>query len=689
MNMEKIWTQIRESREIFLVLGVVVILAIMIIPMPAFMMDTLLFFNLAISLVVLLVAIYAEKPLDFSIFPSVVLLTTLLRLSLNVASTRLILLHGNEGAGAAGNIIRSFGTFVVGGNYVVGMVVFLILVIINFVVITKGAGRVAEVAARFTLDAMPGKQMSIDADLNAGIINDQDARRRRLEIEREADFYGTMDGASKFVRGDAIAGIIITCVNILGGLVIGVLQQHLSLPEAAAAYTLLTVGDGLVSQIPALIISTAAGLIVTHASSGESLGKEIFTQLFSNAHAIGVAAGILFTLGMIPGLPQVPFLLFSLAMGGVAFFTYSRERAAQRQAEALREEEVPEVRESIDRLPPLDLMALEIGYGLIPLVDQERNGDLLDRIHSIRKQFASEMGIIVPPLHIRDNLKLKPGEYVCLVKGEEVSRGEMLLKHALAMDTGSVGEKMEGVETTEPAFGLQALWVREEDKERARMLGYSVVDHSTVMATHLTEIIRTHAEELLGRQEVQTMLDHFGETYPKIVEELVPGAMSLGGVQRVLQNLLRERISIRDLRTILETLADHAEYTKDTDLLTESVRQKLKRSITRPLVDDDRGIQVITLDREIEDQISESIRQHEQGTYLAMDPGTAQRMIGRIGKAMEQMTSMNLEPVLLCSPGVRRHLRKLTEKFLPDLVVLSYSEVAPNVKVNSIDSVRL
>jgi flagellar biosynthesis protein FlhA len=689
MNIEKILNNIGESKEIFLVMGVVLILAIMIIPMPPFMMDTLLFFNIAFSLVVLLVAIYTEKPLDFSIFPSVVLLTTLFRLALNVASTRLILLHGSEGPAAAGRIIQSFGSFVVGGNYVVGMVVFLILVIINFVVITKGAGRVAEVAARFTLDAMPGKQMSIDADLNAGMINEQDARRRRLEIEREADFYGTMDGASKFVRGDAIAGIIITVVNILGGLIIGVLQQKIALKDAAQAYTLLTVGDGLVSQIPALIISTAAGLIVTHGSSGSSLGKEMFTQVFSNSYAIAVSAGILFFLGLIPGLPQTSFLFFSILMAGVAYFIHTTKRAAQQRETELQQESQTQESEPIEKLLPLDLMELEIGYGLIPLVDQERKGDLLERIRSIRRQFAMEMGIMVPPLHIRDNLKLKPGEYVCLIKGEEVSRGDLFLKHCLAMDAGTVREKVEGIETREPAFGLPALWVKEEDKERAQILGYSVVDHSTVIATHLTEIIRNHADELLGRQEVQAVLDQFSQIYPKVVEELVPNLLSLGGVQRVLQNLLKERISIRDLRTILETLADHAEYTKDTELLTETVRQKLSRSISRPFMDADRGMKVITLDREIEDQISDSIRQHEQGSFLAMDPGVAQKMIARIGKGMEKMTSMNLEPVLLCSPGIRRYLRKLTEKFLPDLVVLSHAEVAANVKVQSIDSVRL
>ncbi len=678
-----------NQSELYLAAGIVMILGIMVVPMPPVIMDTLLFFNIAFSLVILLVSIYTERPLDFSIFPSVLLMTTLYRLSLNVASTRLILLHGADGTKAAGNIIQAFGTFVVGGNYVVGMVVFLILVIINFVVITKGAGRIAEVGARFTLDALPGKQMSIDADLNAGLIDEAQARRRRKDVEMEADFYGAMDGASKFVRGDAIAGIIITVINIVGGLVIGVLQQHISVKEAAQTYTLLTVGDGLVSQIPALIVSTAAGLVVTHAGSGGSLGIAVVQQLFSKTRPIAVTAGIMFLLGLVPGLPQIPFLFFSMVMGGAAYFMYTRQEKTRKEEEEEAAAPPPPEPERIERLLPLDLLEMEIGYGLIPLVDRERGGDLLERIRSVRRQFATEMGIIVPPLHIRDNLKLKAGEYVFQIKGERVDGGELMMNHLLAMDGGNVKERIKGVETTEPAFGLPALWVDAQEKERARMSGYSVVDHSTVIATHLTEMIRKHADELLGRQEVQVLLDHFSEAYPKVVEELVPNLLSLGAVQKVLQNLLRERISIRDLRTILETLADHAEYTKDTDLLTEYVRQKLGRSITRPYMDPAGELRVITLDHQVEDQISESITRHEQGTVLAMDPGAAQKVISRIGKAMEKVAAMNIEPVLLCSPGIRMVLRKMTERFLPDLVVLSHSEVAPNVKIQSVASVRM
>ncbi len=689
MDTKSVLRQIANNREILLVVGVMVILGIMIVPLPPFVMDSLLFFNIAFSLVILFVAIYTEKPLDFSIFPSVLLMATLFRLSLNVATTRLILLHGGEGTRAAGTIIQSFGNFVVGGNYVVGMVVFLIFVIINFVVITKGAGRIAEVAARFTLDAMPGKQMSIDADLNAGLINDQEARQRRLEVEREADFYGAMDGSSKFVRGDAIAGIIIAAINILGGLVIGVLQQGISLAEAAQTYTLLTVGDGLVSQIPALIVSTAAGLIVTHASSGGSLGLDLFSQLFSNTRAMGVTAGILFLLGLIPDLPQIPFLLFSLSMGGAVYYAHNRkEKERVRTEEARAEAPAPEP-EKIEKLLPLDLLELEIGYGIISLVDRERDGDLLERIRSIRKQFASEMGILVPPLHIRDNLKLKAGEYTLLIKGEEVARGELMMKHLLAMDAGTVTEKMEGIETREPAFGLPALWIPEREKERAQMIGYSVVDHSTIIATHLTEVIRNHADEIMGRQEVQTLLDHFAEVYPKVVEDLVPNLLSLGGVQRVLQNLLKEKIPIRDLRTILEALADQAEYTKDTDLLTEYVRQKLARSITHRYLNEQGELQVITLDKRIEDQIAESLRSQDSGALIPLEPGVMQKVISRIGASMERMASMNLEPVLLCSPRIRLALKRMTERFLPDLAVLSHAEVTPNIKIQSVDSVRL
>ncbi len=688
MEAQAVFKKILDSKEIYMVVGVVSILGIMVIPLPPILMDFLLFCSIAFSLVIILVAIYTVKPLEFSIFPSVLLMSTLFRLSLNVATTRLILLHGSEGPNAAGDIIHAFGTFVVGGNYVVGMVIFLILVIINFVVITKGAGRIAEVAARFTLDALPGKQMSIDADLNTGLLNEQQARARRVEVEKEADFYGAMDGASKFVRGDAIAGIIITVINLLGGLVIGVLQQHLSLVEAAQIYTLLTVGDGLVSQIPALIVSTAAGLVVTHAGSGESLGTEMFAQVFSHTRAVGATAVILFSLGLVPGLPQIPFLLLSMSMGGITYLRYTRDEAKKQKEEESEKEAPVEEPERIERFLPLDLIELEIGYGLIPLVDKERDGDLLERIRSIRKQFASEMGILVPPLHIRDNLKLKAGEYHLLIKGEEVARGELMLKHFLAMDAGTVRDKVEGIETREPAFGLPALWVKEQEKERAQMGGYSVVDHSTVIATHLTEVIRSHAGELLGRQEVQTLLDHFSENYPKVVEELVPNLLSLGAVQKVLQNLLREKVSIRDLRTILETLADQTEYTKDTDMLTEFVRQKLSRSITRRYLDEQGVLNVITLARELEDQITSSIRQQDQRAYMALEPNLAQKAVSRIGKAMEKAVSLNYDPVLLCSSGIRMHLKRLTERFLPDLAVLSHSEITPNIKVQSIEAVR-
>ena len=681
--------QVFRNREIYLVGGVIAMLGIMIMPLPPLAMDFLIFCNLAFSLVILLVAIYTVRPLEFSIFPSVLLVATLFRLSLNVASTRLILLHGHEGTRAAGRIIQAFGTFVVGGNYVVGMVVFLILVVINFVVITKGAGRIAEVGARFTLDAMPGKQMSIDADLNTGLINEAEARARRMEIEREADFYGAMDGASKFVRGDAIAGIVITLINILGGLVIGVFQQGVSVAEAAQTYTLLTVGDGLVSQIPALVVSTAAGLIVTHSSSEASLGSAMFQQVFSHTRAVAVAAGILFVLGLIPGLPQLPFLILSAGMGAAAYAGFTREAERREAEEASRAAEQPEEPERIERYLKVDALELEIGYGLIPLVDKERGGDLLERIRGIRRQFAQDAGLVVPPMHIRDNLKLRAGEYVVRIKGEVVARGELMLKHLLAMDAGLVRDKVPGTPTREPAFGLPALWIKEADRERAQMAGYSVVDHSTVIATHLVEVIRRHAQELLGRQEVQQLLDNLAETHPKVVEDLVPNLLSLAQVQRVLHNLLREQVPIRDLQTILETLADQAEYTKDPEILTEAVRQRLARSITRRYAGSDGELRAVTLERGLEERLAEALAGGEPGAAAALDPLEVQRIVGRIGKAVERLSREGCDPVLLCAARLRPALRRLTERFLPGLVVLSHAEILPEVTIRSVESVGL
>lgn len=682
-------TLMRNS-DVMMAIGVIGMLVIMVIPVPTIFMDILLSFNITLSIVVLLVAMYTLKPLEFSVFPSLLLLATLLRLSLNVATTRLILLHGNEGTAAAGQVIKAFGSFVVGGNYVVGMVVFLILVIINFVVITKGATRIAEVAARFTLDAMPGKQMSIDADLNAGLITDAEAKARRVNISREADFYGAMDGASKFVRGDAIASIVITLVNIVGGLVIGVLQQGMSLSAAAQNYTLLAIGDGLVSQIPALIVSTAAGIVVTRAASESHLANEMIAQLTKHPRAIVITSVALIFFGFIPGLPTLPFLLLGSLAGGLAYTTFKDQREVLvREEEEKKATEKEKGVERVEALLPLDLLELEVGYGLIPLVDTEQGGELLERVKSIRRQLALEMGVIIPPMHIRDNLQLKPNQYSIIIKGVEIAGGELMPGYHLAMNPGDVKAEIEGIPTKEPAFGIPALWIGEKDKEKAQIAGYTVVDLSTVVATHISEILKTHAYELLGRQETQALLDNLVTDHPKVIEELVPNLLSLGGVQKVLQNLLKEQVSIRDLLTIVETLADYAPITKNIDVLTEYVRQRLTRSITKQYETPERDIPLVTLDGEIEELISNAIQHTEHESYLSLEPTIAQRILTQLNKAMEKFTSMNYQPLLLCSPGVRPHLKKLTERFLPTLVILSHNEIDKRVKLKSLGVISL
>jgi flagellar biosynthesis protein FlhA len=669
--------------EIILGATVVAILMVMILPLPTPLLDLLLTFNVTFGIIVLLTSVYTLKPLDFSIFPSLLLLVTLFRLSLNVASTRLILLHGSEGEAAAGQVIRAFGAFVVGGNYVVGLIVFVILVVINFLVITKGSGRIAEVAARFTLDAMPGKQMAIDADLNAGLIDENQARTRRAAISREADFYGAMDGASKFVRGDAIAGIIITLINIIGGLVIGVVQQGMPVVNAAQRYTILTVGDGLVSQIPALIISTAAGVIVSRAGSDTTMGKELSRQFTLQPRALMLAGGIAFIFGLLPGLPAAPFMTLGAV---VSFMGYMANRQQTQDAqvemeEAQREAAAPPPPERVEALLPLDVLELEVGYGLIPLVDEEQDGDLLERIRSIRRQFALEMGFIVPPMHVRDNLQLKPGEYAVLIKGIEVARSDLMLGHLLAMDPGDTKKKIEGIDTREPAFNLPALWIPEKKKEEAQNAGWTVVDLSTVVATHITEVIRNHADELLSRQDVQKLVDTVAQTDAKVVEELVPGLLNVGQVQKVLQNLLKERVTIRDLTTIMETLADHANLTKDPELLTEFVRQKLARSIVRQYETAEGELPLLTLGADIEDLMSKSITETERGAYLHIDPDLGQSILNALNNTLDTFTQMNYQPILLCSPMVRRHLRKLTERFIPNLVILSHNELTPTVRL--------
>ena len=674
--------------DVLMSAGVVGILMIMLLPMPRFLLDLLISLNITVAILVLLVGMQIRKPLEFSVFPSVLLVITLFRLSLNIAATRLILLHGNEGTAAAGDVIRAFGNFVVGGNYTVGLVVFTILIIINFVVITKGAGRVAEVAARFTLDAMPGKQMSIDADLNAGLINEAEARKRRLSIAQEADFYGAMDGASKFVRGDAIASIIIILVNILGGLTIGALQQGMSVANALQTYTLLTVGEGLVTQVPALIISTAAGMVVTRAASDADLGGEIARQLFVSPKALGTAAAILIGLGLVPGLPHVAFLILGSLVGWLAY-----EQAKHHQPESATsgaaETSAAKPVEAQPHVAPLDLMEVQVGYGLINLVDGEQGGTLLDRIKALRKTTAQSMGFLIPPIHIRDNLQLRPNEYALLLKGVELVRSEVMPGHVLAIDPGTAQQQVvQGIPTKEPAFGLPALWVPEGNREQAQMAGYTVVDASSAITTHLSEVLKRHAHELLGRQEVQSLVDELAKTHPKVVEELIPNLLPLGAVVRILSNLLRERVAVRDLRTILEAVADHAGVTKDPDILTEAARQALARSITRQHMNSDGLMPVIALDPRLDRKLAELSASGNQAGEWALEPAMSQKLMGALKQAGERMVGKGQQPVILCSPGVRRHLRRLIDRIMPTVPVLSYAEIDGMAKVKAVETVR-
>ncbi len=683
---------ILDSSSLAVAVGVVAILLVMIVPLPPLLLDLLLSISITMGLVILLTAMYNTNPLDFSSFPSILLLSTLYRLSLNIASTRMILLHGHEGTGAVGEVISSFGNFVVSGNYTVGLIIFLIMVLINFIVITKGSGRIAEVAARFTLDAMPGKQMAIDADLNAGLIDEAKAKARRAAISREAEFYGAMDGAAKFVRGEAIASLVIMVINIIGGLFIGAVLQHLDILQALQTYTILTLGDGLVSQIPSLIISTAAGIIVSRAASDMSMGAELARQFGMQPQALGAAAGIIGLFGLVPGLPHAPFLLLSILMGAVSYLTFQHK--AQATAQAAKEEKKAAAPpagapETVDALLSLDTLQLEVGYGLIPLVDEAQKGDLLERIRGIRRQFALDLGLVVPSLHVRDNLQLKPDEYLLLLKGVELARGEVMMGYLLAMNSGAAKREIEGIPTREPAFGLPALWINEAKKDEAQLAGYTVVDPSTVIATHLTEVLRTHADELLGRQDTQKLLDNLAKTYPKVVEELVPTALPLGSLQKVLQNLLRERVSIRDLLTICETLADYAPLTKDTSILTEYVRQKLARAIVASLTDEEGRLSVLTLSQQVEDFIRESIQKSDQGVYLNLEPNLAQRVIEAAQALAEKVTGEGYQPIILCTPIVRRHLRHLLERFLPQAIVLSNNELPHQIQIRALGTVEV
>ncbi len=680
------FNKILNYSDLIIAFAVITIVMMMIIPMKPMMLDVLLTFNISFALIIIMVAMFNTDPLEFSVFPSLLLIMTLFRLSLNISSTRLILLNAQ-----AGEIIASFGSLVVGGNTVVGMVIFLIIVVIQFVVITKGAERVSEVAARFTLDAMPGKQMAIDADLNAGLIDEQKARDRRQKIQREADFYGAMDGASKFVKGDAVAGIIITIINIVGGLIIGMAQKGMVAGEAVQIYTLLTVGDGLVSQIPALLISTATGIVVTRSASSFSLGKELGLQLFNYPKALGVAAIILLVLGTL-GLPKIP--MYSLAVVfGLLFFAFrstAPESVDETDLNNLQEIEEIKKPENVVELLQVEKMELELGYALIPLVDSEQGGDLLDRIVMIRRQCAMELGFIVPPVRIRDNMQLKPNSYTVKIKGIPIASGEMIIDNYLAIGPDIENDtQLNGMDTIEPAFKLPARWISSKDREFAEAKGYTVVDPPSVLATHMTSIIKSHAYELLGRQEIQHTIDFMKQQNSAVIEELVPDLMNLGDIQRVLANLLKEQISIRDMLTIFETLADYAKVTRDTDLLSEYVRQALKRQISRQYANEDEKLTVLTMDPGLEENLRDSVQQSEYGSYLALDPEVAQKIVDKLKRFHDQITTKGQTPIIICAPVLRLYFKRFIDRFISNYTVISYNEVDDSTNVEVIGMVSL
>ncbi|MGO8942668.1 MAG: flagellar biosynthesis protein FlhA [Syntrophobacteraceae bacterium] len=668
--------------------GMVAILSVMILPLPSGFLDVLLIMNLSIGLIILLTAVYSYKPLDFMVFPSLLLVTTLFRIALTVASTRLVLLHGHEGTKAAGLVIHAFGSFVVGGNYVVGFVIFIILVIVNFMVITKGTERISEVAARFTLDAMPGKQMSIDADLNTGLIDDRDARRRREQIRQEADFYGTMDGASKFVRGDAIAGILITLVNVFGGLAIGVLQNGMPLSEALHVYTLLTVGDGLVAQVPALVISTSAGILVSRAASDTGMGAAFGKQFSMHPRPLSITGAMLYFLSIVPSFPAIPLIVVGTVLFVLAGYV-ARKPKVEPGKQKNEKPEGAKPQEGSDLPPLLDILELELGYGLIPLVDESQSGDLLPRIKAIRQQLALEYGILVPALHVRDNLQLKPSEYRLLLKGNPVGKGEIMVGHYLALSAGESSVEIKGIPTRDPAFDLPAVWIPENRREEATRAGYTVIDPSTVVATHLTELFKKYADQTLTRQTVQQLLDNLALQQPKLVDELVPNLLSPGVIQKVLQNLIREGVTVRDLQSICETLADYGAITKDPDILTEYVRQSLARAITRPYETEDQKFPVLSLQQSLEEKLTRGIQKSEHGSFLSLDPGFLQQFLQATSDEVKRSVSLGYHPVLLCSPAIRRHLRKLLERFLPDVAVISHNELSTSLEIRSIGIIRM
>lgn len=671
--------------DIIVTLSVIAIVVIIIIPIPLGLLDILLSLNISLALLILLKSMYTEEALEFSIFPSILLITTLFRLALNITTTRYILSEGN-----AGGLIDTFGSFVMQGNAIIGFIIFLIILVVQFMVITKGSERVSEVAARFALDAMPGKQMAIDADLNAGLINEQEAKERRNKIQGEADFYGSMDGASKFVKGDAIAGIIITIINIIAGFAIGMMTGELDFASTIQKYTILTVGDGLVSQVPALLISTATGIIVTRSASEGSLGTDVIKQLFNNYKTMFIISGVLFIFALV-GLPRIPFTLLSILF--LILGMNLRKHIAKVEKEVIPDEitETAEEKRKPENVIPLlnvDPIELEFGYGIIPLADASQGGDLFDRLVMIRRQCALEMGIIVPMFRLRDNIQLEPNHYIIKIKGVEITSGEIMFDHYLAMNPGTAEGELEGIDTVEPAFGLPAKWINDEEREKAEVLGYTVVDPPSIIATHLTEVVKKHAHELLGRQDVKKLIDNVKENQPALVEELIPNKMNLGEIQKVLYNLLKEGVSIRDMVTILETLADYSDMTRDTDMLTEYARQALSRAITKQFISS-QPAKVITIDQQLEQKIMESIQQTDRGSYVSMEPDLIQLILNNLSHQLQKLINLGEQPIIITAPIVRLYLKRLTEQLTSELIVLSYNEVDPSVEIESVGMVRI
>lgn len=679
---------IKDNLDIFIAVAIIMIVMMIIIPLPKGVLDLLLAINITLSIIIMLITVFATNVLQLSVFPTLLLVTTLYRLALNISSTRLILTEGD-----AGNIIDAFGEFVIGGNYVVGIIIFLIIMVIQFIVITNGSGRVSEVSARFTLDAMPGKQMSIDADLNAGLIDEETAKKKRQELQEEADFYGSMDGASKFVKGDAIAGIVITMINILGGIVIGVVMKDMDIAEAAQRYIRLTVGDGLVGQIPALLISTSSGILVTRAGNSDNVGKNLAKQLTGFPVAIAISSGVMFALALIPQMPKIPFLFASAVTAFLAFMLFRENKNKQKLEQVLEQEENMEVErrepENVMNLISVEPMEVEIGYGLIPLADESSGGDLLQRIASVRRQCAIEMGIVVQPIRIRDNLQLKTNEYVIKIRGTVIASAELMANMLLCMDPTGENSDIPGIKTIEPTFNLPAVWINKDQREEAEIKGLTVVDPTTVMVTHLTETIKSHAYELLGRQEVKLLVDNLKEKYSAVVEELIPDLLTIGELQKVLQNLLREKVPIKDLVTIMESLADNSRNTKDIEVLTEYVRYALARTICNQVVDEDRAVTVVTLDPQIEQLIASNVQKSVNGSFPAIDPDVTTNLFKKLKETLDSVYFYNNQQIVLVSPNIRPVFRKLIEMAFPHLMVLSLNEIPNDVEIRTEGVVRL